>query len=87
MGFTAGWDYKHYNENTRQQNVTLSTTSKIHLNCDVIVGSVLNVVRQPILYSFILNKLPGYKVFSEFKTTHYKKINKSVLNTITFFKS
>ena len=57
----------------------------MHLKCDCIDGSVVNGVRQPILYSFILDKLPGYKVFSEPETIHYKKINKSVLNTITFY--
>ena len=55
------------------------------MKCDAIDGSVVDGVRQPILYSFILDKLPGYKVFSEPETIHYKKINKSVLNTITFY--
>ena len=57
----------------------------MHLKCDCIDGSVVNVLRQPILYSFVLDKLPGYKVFCEPETNHYKKINKSVLNTITFY--
>ena len=48
-------------------------------------GSVVNGLRQPILYSFVLDKKPGYKVFFEPETIHYKKINKSVLNTITFY--
>ena len=43
------------------------------------------VLRHSILYSFILDKKPGYKVFSEPETIHYKKTNKSVLNTITLF--
>ena len=55
------------------------------MNCDCIDGSVVNGLRQPILYSFVLDKLPGYKVFCEPETIHYKKINKSVLNTITFY--
>ena len=55
------------------------------MKCDVIDGSVVDGIRQPILYSFILDKLPGYKVFSEPETIHFKKINKSVLNTITFY--
>ena len=57
----------------------------IHLKCDAIDGSVVNGIRQPILYSFVLDKPAGYKVFSEPETIHYKKINKSVLNTITFY--
>ena len=85
LGFTPGWDYKHYNKYISQKIVNLGSTNKIHLKCDCIDGSVVNGVRQPILYSFILDKLPGYKVFSEPETIHYKKINKSVLNTITFY--
>ena len=85
LGFTPGWDYKHYNKYTSQKIVNLSNTNKIHLKRDAINGSVVNGLRQPILYSFVLDKLPGYKVFSEPETIHYKKINKSVLNTITFY--
>ena len=55
------------------------------MKCDVIDGSVVNGLRQPILYSFVFDKKLGYKVFSEPETIHYKKINKSVLNTITFY--
>ena len=85
LGFTPGWDYKHYNKYISQKIVNLSNTNKIHLKCDVIDGSVVNGLRQSILYSFVLDKKPGYKVFSEPETIHYKKINKSVLNTITFY--
>ena len=55
------------------------------MKCDCLDGSVVNGLRQPILYSFVLDKLPGYKIFSEPETIHYKKINKSILNTITFY--
>ena len=85
LGFTPGWDYKHYNKYISQKIVNLSNTNKIHLKCDVIDGSIVCGNNQPILYSFVLDKKPGYKVFSEPKTIHYKKINKSVLNTITFY--
>ena len=85
LGFTPGWDYEHYNKYISQKIVNLSNINKICLKCDVIDGSVVNGLRQPILYSFVLDKKPGYKVFSEPETIHYKKINKSVLNTITFY--
>ena len=55
------------------------------MKCDCIDGSVVNGLRQPIIYSFVLDKLPGYKVFSEPETIPFKKINKSVLSTITFY--
>ena len=85
LRFTSGWDYKHSNKYTSQKVVNLGSTNKIHLNCDCIDGSVVNGIRHPILFSFVLDKKPGYKVFSEPETIHYKKINKSVLNTITFY--
>ena len=85
LGFTSGSDFKHYNEYTSQNILNLGSTNKIHLKCNVIIGSVVNDLRKPILYSYVLDKLPGYKVSSEPETIHYKKINNSVLNTITFY--
>ena len=64
--------------------LNLSTTNKIHLKCNIFDGSLVNGLRQPILYGFVLDKLLGYKVFCEPETIHYKK-NKSVLNTISFY--
>ena len=55
------------------------------MKCDCFDGSIQDGIRQPILYSFVLDKPSGYKIFSEPETIHYKKINKSVLNTITFY--
>ena len=49
LGFTPGWDYKHYNQYLSQKIVNLSNTSKINLLCDAIDGSVVNVIRQPII--------------------------------------
>ena len=77
LGFTPGWDYKHYNQYLSQKIVNLSNTNKIHLKCDAIDGSVVNGVRQPILYSFVLDKPAGYKIFCEPETIHYKK-NKQI---------
>ena len=72
LGFTAGCDYKHYNEYTSQKIVILSTTNKIRLKCDVVDGSVENGIRHPILYSFVLDKLSDYKVFSDPESIQYK---------------
>ena len=85
LGFSSGWDYKHYHQYLSQKIVNLSNTKKIHLKCDCIDGSIQDGVRQPILFSFVLDKPSGYKVFCQPETLHYKKINKSVLNTITFY--
>ena len=88
LGFTPYWVCTPTNSPgvyTSNKILYLSTTNKIHLKCDIIDGSVVNGLRQSILYSFVLDKLPGYKVFSEPESIHYKKINKSVLNTITIY--
>ena len=85
LGFTSRWDWKHYNKYTSQKVVSLGSTNKIHLKCDCIDGSVLNGFRQTILFSFVLDKKLGSKVFCATETIHYKKIKKSVLNTITFY--
>ena len=55
------------------------------MKSDVIDGSVVNGVREPILFSFVLAEKPGFKVFCESETIHYKKINRSVLNSATFY--
>ena len=85
LGHDPYFDYKVPGVYTSDKILNLNTTNKIHLKCDVIDGSIQNGVRQPILYSFVLNKPSGYKIFSEPETIHYKKINKYVLNTITFY--
>ena len=73
LGFTPGWDYKHYNQYLSQKIVNSSNTNKIHLKCDAIDGSIQDGVRQPILFSFVLDKPSGYKVFCEPETIHYEK--------------
>ena len=85
LGFTPGWDYKHYNKYISLKIVNLSNTNKIHLKCDCIDGTIQGGIRQPIVFSFVLDKPAGYKVFCEPESIHYKKLNKSVLDTITFY--
>ena len=92
--FEPYWDYKPTNAfsadsagvyTTDKYILNLNTVDKIRLNCDCIDGSIQERVRQPILFSFVLDKPSGYKVFCGPETIHYKKINKSVLNTRTFY--
>ena len=40
---------------------------KIHLKCDCLNGSIVNGVREHILYSFALDKPPGLKIFEKSK--------------------
>ena len=84
LGFTSAWDDKHYNDYTSQKIVNLNITNKRHLKCDVIDSSVVNGLRQSILYSFVPDKKPGFEFFCDPETVHYKKVNKNVWNTVTF---
>ena len=58
---------------------------KIHLKCDCIQGSIVNGVREPILYSFALSSPPGHKIYKEPRVKLFKKTNKSVLSHITLY--
>ena len=93
MAFTQNWDYRPTNAvhadspgvYTSDKILNSSTIGKIHLKCDVIDGSVANGIREPRIFSFVLDKPPGYKVFCEPETILYRRINKNVLKIITFF--
>ena len=58
---------------------------KILLNCDCINGSLVNGIREPILFSFALSSPPTHKINKEPRIKLFKKINKSVLSHITFY--
>ena len=49
-------------------------------------GSVVKGLRQRILFSFVSDKPPGFKVFCGPEILHYKKSNKSALKTKIFSK-
>ena len=85
LGHDPYFDYKIPGVYTSDKILNLNTTNKIHLKCYSSHGSIQDGIRQPILYSFVLDKKPGYQIFSEPETVHYKKIDKSVLNSITFY--
>ena len=79
LGFDPYWDYKPTNAihadspgvyTSDKIILNLNTINKIHLKCDCIDGSIKDGVRQPILFSFVLDKLSGYRVFCEPETIH-----------------
>ena len=73
LGFQPHWDYQHYNKYVSQKIVNFSTTNKMHLKCDVIDGSILDGSRQPIIFSLVSYKTPGYKVFASLEQFILKK--------------
>jgi len=66
-------------------SIALRFFYKKQIGCDAIVGSALDTLRQPLVFSFVLDRPPGYRIIFEPKAIHYTKINKSVLNTMFFF--
>ena len=42
--------------------INITGIDKIHLKCDCIQGSIVNGIREPILYSFALSSPPGHKI-------------------------
>ena len=83
LGFTN----KGYTEGTHisEKPVMITTTDKVHLKCDCVDGSIVNGIREQILFSFILSAPPGYKIIKEPNIILYKKINKTRLDSIQFF--
>ena len=91
LSFTPFWDYKlpyafhavSRGVYTSERILNLSAINKIHSKSDVIDSFIVSGSSQPISFSFVLDKPSGYKLFCEPETIHYKKMNRSVLNTIT----
>ena len=68
-----------------ERPVNITGIDEGHLKCDCIDGSIMNGIREPILYSFSLDQPPGHKIYKESKVKLFKKINKSILSHITFY--
>ena len=95
LGFTQSRSYplddidSHYQIIAGSYNsdrpINITGIDKIHLKCDCIQGSIVNGIREPILYSFALSSPPGYKIYKEPRVKLFKKVNKSVLSHITFY--
>ena len=64
--------------------INITGVDKIHLKSDCIQESLVNGLREPILYSFALYSPPRHKIYKEPRVKLFKK-NKSVLSHITFY--
>ena len=78
---------KGYSAGTQRSEkpVMITTTDKVHLKCDCVDGSIVNGIREQILFSFNLSSPPGYKIIKEPIIILYEKINKTRLDSIQFF--
>ena len=85
LGFTK----TRYSEGTHKSEkpvmITTTVHLKVHLKCDCVDGSIVNGIREQILFSFNLSAPPGYKIIKEPNIIFYKKINKTRLDSIQFF--
>ena len=83
LGFTKT-DYSAGTHKS-EKPVMITTTDKVHLKCDCVDGSIVNGIREQILFSFNLSAPPGYKIIKEPNIILYKEINKTRLDSIQFF--
>ena len=67
------------NQSTSQGSI------KFYLKCGFIQGSIINGIRDPILYSFAPSSPPGPEIYKEPRVKLITKVNKSVLSHITFY--
>ena len=85
LGFTPQWAYTPNIDYVSQKVRNLTTIHKTHLKCDCFDGRVVNALRQPKAFSFLLEKPTRYRVFCEPQTIHCKIKKKSVLKSLTFY--
>ena len=87
LNILLGFTNKDYppGTHTSEKPVMITTTDKVHLKCDCVDGSIVNGIREQILFSFNLSAPPGYKIINNPTTVLYKKINKTRLDQIQFF--
>ena len=65
--------------------INITGIDKSHLKCYCNNGSIVNGIRDPILYSFGLSSPPVHKKYKEPRVKLFKKINKPVLSPISFY--
>ena len=56
--------------------IIITEIDKIHLKCDCIQGSIVNGIREPILYSFALSSPPEHKNIRKTKNQTFQESEK-----------
>ncbi len=70
---------------TSDKVVDIMPIDKIHLNCDKVEGSILNGKPSSILYSFQIDKSPGYKIIKNPETILYKNMQTDKIEVLEFY--
>ena len=81
LGFTK--DFYSNGTHKSEKPVLITTTDKVHHKCDCVDGSIVNGIREQVLFNF--RATPGYKIIKEPNIIFYKKMNKTRLDNIQFF--
>ena len=65
--------------------INITGSDKVHLKCDCINGSIVNGIREPILYSFALSSPSRHKLYKEPGIKLFKNNKISILSHIPFY--
>ena len=66
-----------------EKPINITGIDKVYLKCDCFDGSIVNGIREPILFSFALDQPSGHKIYKEPKIKLFKKIK--TFSHITFY--
>ena len=65
--------------------INITGIDKVHLNCNVVDGSIVNGIREQVLYSFALSSPPARKIQNQPRLKLFKRINEAVLSHIRIY--
>ena len=65
--------------------IKITGIDKVQLKTDSIQGSIVNGIREPMLFSFALSSAPGHKIDKEPRIKLFKEINKPFFYHISGF--
>ena len=87
INIPLGFTNTHYSEGTHksEKQVMITSIDKVHLKCYCVDCSNVHGVREEFLFSFNLSAPLGYKIINNPTTVLYKKINKTISDSIHFF--
>ena len=84
LGFTERIIDHDSGINMSDNKVDIIAIDKVHLHCNVIRGSILNGKNSDILYSFHLDKPPGFQIFYKESFIQFKTVTTDKLESIYF---
>ena len=70
-----------------EKPVSISTTSSIYVNCDLVDNSYVNGVPKPIIYSFFPRVAPNNKIIEVPPLPVFLPLNKPYIDSISFWLS